>query len=609
MHYFENAHNFRLEGNAYLDQSSHVYINATRSGFDRLEEVTLKEVFRDSSAREILRCFEGTRMAHRESIACWGKGEWRTMNTRVMWMDGPAGVGKSTVAQTWADELCNRLSAAIFLSRENGWNQAIKLIPTIAFQLATKYSSYRVAVEKAITRNPLILDAKSVDTQFQELIVRPILESDVEDQGAMEDTIIIIDGLDECGALSKAVNQFQAQAAVINIITTSATNHTTPFLWGIFSRPETHIINTFQSPQAISVTWRLTLPLKAPNVNQDIEAYFRCAFGTIRRKYSSIPSKWPSQKSLTQLVNQSDGLFIYATSATRYIERNIGTSRLGPQERLHLLLEPEEGKRAKLSKLDQLYLLIMDQIPRDILSDTLLILCAQDYMTKYAHTIHVRPTIPILSSLLDFSQPVFHDATSPLHSVLQEYIREGASHPSLRFFHASFTDFLTNVERSQRDYYIHATQNCTLFYSACVYILSRPRPLMVRRHPLYTDNYKDQEEKDIGVRQAALRILVSLPYFVDYFHLSEHPNILDQLTKIDWNLEARSYRISIRADIVAYFSRQIPVKWRSQIVKPKTWFYKIMFRAFGPPLGIIFVFGSGDKKALLLDNYLEPYQR
>lgn len=391
-------------------------------------------------------------------------------------MDGPAGVGKSSVAQTWADEMEGLLSATFFFFCANGWNEAIKLFPTIAYQLAIKYGSYRAALDSAITRDPLILD-KSLSVQFQVLIVQPILESSPEDQNAMADTVIVIDGFDECAALNETLDSSQTQVQIIDIITTSALNDTSPFLWGVFSRPEMHILAALQATPAVDVTWRLTLPLKALKADEDIKAYLENAFETIRWKYPSIPPSWPSEESLTQLVAQADGLFIYSTSVTRFIEQNNEGSRLGPKEWLQLLLEPEQGMHAKLSKVDQLYILIMDQIPEHTLPNTLLILYAYHYLRTQRP---IWSTVPILSSLLGFSQPTFDDAISPLRAILQEY--SNGDHKLLRFYHTSFTDFLADSARCQARYYIRTNKIWAQFFSACVDILCLPLPSVSGRH-------------------------------------------------------------------------------------------------------------------------------
>ncbi|KAJ3557795.1 hypothetical protein NP233_g11654 [Leucocoprinus birnbaumii] len=321
------------------------------------------------------------------------------------------------------------------------------------------------------------------------------------------------------------------------------------------------------------------------------------------------------------LGERADGLFIYATSAIRYIEQNTGGSRLGPEERLQVLLRPdEEGQHAKLSKLDRLYLLIMDQIPKETLPSTLVILYAYDYLSvvRSGSSRKIWLTIPVISSVLGLSQPAFYDAISPLCSVLQEYTQQGMSHPSLQFFHSSFTEFLANPARSQANYHIQTNEICTLFYSACVDVLCQPPPAVSKRHSRYKD-YESQEQKEIVVRQAAFTILFSIPSWVEYFRLSEHPDILAKMTQIDWNLHARAYEASALLQIYTYstISKQIPWNWRPQIIRPKKGFHQLIYKVLGPFIGdklVLkrtdkFVLGRGDKKALIDGSDLKPYHR
>lgn len=55
------------------------------------------------------------------------------------------------------------------------------------------------------------------------------------------------------------------------------------------------------------------------------------------------------------------------------------------------------------------------------------------------------------------------------------------------------------------------------------------------------DDFNNQEQKEIVVRQAAFYTLFDLPYQVDYFNLCEHSDILEKMTQIDWNLHTNVY--------------------------------------------------------------------
>jgi hypothetical protein len=436
-------------------------IETPGSGFEKLTTVALEQALRDSSASERPRCLEDTRVEHLRNLTSWGEGEWKTQQRRVFWMDGPAGVGKSAIAQTWVDTLDVKFAAAFFFSRANRWNQAEKFWPTISYQLSTKYSSFRQAVDTTIIRDPLVLSSsKSTEAQFQDLIVKPLHASSPKDRKALTNAIIVIDGLDECSSE-------EAQRLIIKLVTTSAATGTTSFLWAFFTRPESHILSAFVSGHAPKVCWHLTLPVHSPDSDKDIRTFLCEAFQMIRAKYPFIDASWPLEEDFDRLVKQCDGLFAYATNAMRFIDKGQGSPQLGPEERFQLLLKSGEGSRAPLPKLDQLYLLIMDQVPKDTLPTTLLILCANQYIHSGARG------IPHLSALFGFSQQAIFDAVEALYSVIE--ITRGP-HPSPKYYHASFTDFLTTPERSTSKYCINTRDVFLRLYDACLDAAIRPLP-------------------------------------------------------------------------------------------------------------------------------------
>jgi hypothetical protein len=299
-----------------------------------------------------------------------------------------------------------------------------------------------------------------MDAQFQDLIVKPLHASSSKDRKALTNAIIVIDGLDECSSED-------AQRLIINVIATSAATGTTSFLWAFFTRPESHILSAFASGHAPKVCWHLTLPVHSPDSDKDIQTFLRDAFQMIRAKYPFIDALWPPQEDFDQLVKQCDGLFAYATNAMRFIDKGPGSPQLGPEERFHFLLKSDKGPRAQLPKLDQLYLLVMDQVPKDTLPTTLLILCANQ---------HIRPdsrTIPYLSALFGFSQSAIFDAVETLYSVIEI---TGKPNPSLKYYHASFTDFLTTPERSTSEYCINTRDVFLRLYDACLNAAIRQLP-------------------------------------------------------------------------------------------------------------------------------------
>ena len=80
-------------------------------------------------------CLKGTRKEVLWEIECWLMGE---RNQRVFWLNGLAGTGKSTIAQTFAEMSFadGKLGASFFCSRDFEDRSDLQMIfPTLAFAI------------------------------------------------------------------------------------------------------------------------------------------------------------------------------------------------------------------------------------------------------------------------------------------------------------------------------------------------------------------------------------------------------------------------------------------------------------------------------------------
>lgn len=401
------------------------------SGLKVLLNASYPEASHDSSCHP-LSCFPGTRVRYIEDIVGWGLTTATKRDTQMLWMEGPAGVGKSSVAQSCAKKVGDKLAAAFFFSRPNGRDLSTHLFPSIAYQLTTKLPPYRDKLDKKIFYDPSLVN-KSIDVQFRELIVAPICE--LKDEGKLvTEGIIIIDGLDECA-------EEDAQCDIIDVISTSVRNRTTPLVWCIFSRPEPHIVAQFDGPQIQKLCWKLTLPV-SHDADGDVELYIRDGFRKIRSKYG-IPSTalWPSEGDIRELVRRSKGLFIYPTSVIRFVSEG---GPLGPGEQLRLVLQLRtESTSNPWSHLDAFYTLIMIGIPGEMLANALKLLSIA-YVHVYGQ--YYKDSVTILG----LSLPNYCAALSKLHSVAKLTFQPDGTPLEIKFYHASFTDFLGSRGRSGR---------------------------------------------------------------------------------------------------------------------------------------------------------------
>ena len=384
----------------------------------------------------------------------------------MYWMRGPAGVGKSSIAQTCAEQLKNtgRLGAAFFFT-VNQHNNPWHLFTTIAYELTTMLPDYRVAVDERISKDKNVVD-KRLPSQFESFIVEPLQE--LKKQGKrIQPKAIFIDGLDEC--LGEAT-----RAEIIEIIASSVRAKSTPFCWAIFSRAEPRIVSTFNQDSVASVTHSVVLSISR-EADAEIEMYLRGEFRNIleRRDRRKLLSVWPSDSDIKSLVNAADGLFAHPAALLRHVAYPPDWQfRKRLQSVLNALSGPGKRSCAPLFfQLDALYVHIMNQIPSSILlSAQLLLYFVMFYLSPRAterpssvavgcclfgsHHLHAviayEVSFDTLSSIdprIDFTRS-FYDQ--------DQWFRLGVSirnhllrvHGLLRFYHKSFYDFLRDPARS-----------------------------------------------------------------------------------------------------------------------------------------------------------------
>ncbi|KAF9445087.1 hypothetical protein P691DRAFT_676355 [Macrolepiota fuliginosa MF-IS2] len=411
----------------------------------------------DSSAREYAaKCYPGTRKQRIRQFTSWASAFITRQDRRfcMTWMSGPAGVGKSALAQSCAETLGkDKMGAAFFFSRFNRRDDPNRLVPTIAYQIAMVFEQVARILDAKIRKDPSLL-SKTIEVQFTELVVLPLLQVRMQDKGVY-DRLVIIDGLDECSGDN-------AQRIIVETIATAVRRYgdDLPLLWAFFSRPEPHIVRTFASTDISPLCLLTTLPI-SETTNKEMELYLRGGFNEIRRQRPYLPSPWPSEDDFSALVEKANGFFAYASTATKFIG---DPEALDPEERLRIVLalRSKAGSRTgdhpnPMADLDMLYILLMQQIPKDVRPITLAIFLLlqlthqRHYETSF--DTEVATSVPVLASFVGLSFQSFDAALSKLHSVLRLDFQHGVPWQII-FEHASFMEFLDNSKRCGSDFWI-----------------------------------------------------------------------------------------------------------------------------------------------------------
>ncbi|KAF9443639.1 hypothetical protein P691DRAFT_797269 [Macrolepiota fuliginosa MF-IS2] len=354
---FSGAQNFVVSNGQFIDQN----IDAEATGIDILLEASNPDAAYNSS--------------YVEDIADWAVPAMDVdVPLPLFWMKGPAGVGKSAIAQTCVERLqdLGKLGAAFFFS-VNGCDKAVQFFPTIAYQLSTEIPDYRSLVNQRIRHDKTIVD-KTMAVQFNSLIVEPFQELRRNEKDIGKRIPIFIDGLDECESVD-------AQCEIIEIIAAAARDGRTTFCWAFFSRPESHIEATFAIADIAQVTCTVQLPVSR-DADSEIELYLRSGFENVLRRCNvRMQSQWPSSEDLQTLIQNAGGLFVYAATALRVVAQ----PGFLPEESLRAILttSPDRGNistidsapKSPFVELDTFYMVIMRRIPSEILPAVLL-LCA-----------------------------------------------------------------------------------------------------------------------------------------------------------------------------------------------------------------------------------------
>jgi len=122
-------------------------------GIDILYEASNPGAAFDSQDHCDRHCFPGTREQYIADITNWIT-ESVDPPSSMYWMRGPAGVGKSAIAQTCAEKLkdTGHLGAAFFFTVKK-YDNPLCLFTSIAYQLTTALPDYRAAMTKYVLEN------------------------------------------------------------------------------------------------------------------------------------------------------------------------------------------------------------------------------------------------------------------------------------------------------------------------------------------------------------------------------------------------------------------------------------------------------------------------
>jgi len=356
----------------------------------------------------------------------------------VYWLNGLAGTGKSTIAQTTAERLFadGRLGASFFCSRDFKDRSDLRFVfPTLSFQLAYRYPDFRSTLVSLLQSNPEI-GYESLHNQMESLIVTPLKEKGIL-------TVIVIDALDEC-------TDNEPQSAILSVMG-RLVEEIPKVKFFITGRPEPRIRSGFRLQLLRPLTEVFVLhAVEHSIVDADIRRFLETRLSDLAQRFNL--DKWPSEEHIGLLCQRAAGLFVYAVATIKFLDHKL----YPPTRRLDVIINlPEstihEGQTEFKSNttLDSLYTSIL-QMALDFggedpeayskvqsIIGTVILLVNPLPLSAVAELIgleaeEVMRILTLVQSLLvlneDPSQPV-----KPFHKSFPDYITDSSCCLSKRF--------------------------------------------------------------------------------------------------------------------------------------------------------------------------------
>jgi len=346
----------------------------------------------------------------------------------VFWLNGLAGTGKTTIAQTIAERVFTdgRLGASFFCSRDSEDRSNLKLIfPTLALQLALKYPDFRSALIPLLQSNPRIVRGSLWD-QMQHLLVEPLQSADVL-------TVIVVDALDECkdedpeSAILLVLGRWVSEIPGVKFLITS--------------RPETHITNGFRGPLLKDATDVFVLhEVERRTVDDDIRRFFKYELSVLPRR----PGDWPTGGQLDLLCRRATGFFLFAVATVTFLRHMF----LPPQYQLGIIMESPENTVHE-GRGNMIFHAGFDSFYSSALRATFLENDAEDNaMARSVLSALVLVMNPLSPSAISALVRIDRDFVLSLLGSIQSLVAlpEDLDHP-VQLFHKSFADFITDRTR------------------------------------------------------------------------------------------------------------------------------------------------------------------
>ncbi|CAG8425328.1 unnamed protein product [Penicillium salamii] len=366
-------------------------------------------------------CYGDTRREVLQTIQDWVQDEH---GSRVFWLSGMAGTGKSTIARTVAGKFHGQgyLGASFFfLKGQDDRAKTEKFFSTLARGLAETISGFDECIYESIQGSEN-LHHKSLKHQWESMIFRPLetLESSLLGTEAVPAIIRLF------------LEAKELQRIQLRILVTS--------------RNEKHIIDSLRGEQNVAHLSLEDSP-QARTTKRDISVYIDHELSEIAN--SKKLRDWPEAKQTEDLLQWSGNLFIAAATVCRFLEKSDF-----PDDKLKGFLRGNKTTDTEEDTIDYMYRHLLETAAdcpdREMFLGHFQAVVGAILVSKEPMSVSE------MAKFLGLDTRLITFILKRLGSVL---IVPGDSNLAVQIFHLSFRDFILDKNRCKdARFFIHEAQ-------------------------------------------------------------------------------------------------------------------------------------------------------
>jgi hypothetical protein len=397
-------------------------------------------------------CLPGTRKEVIDEISNWVNND-SDDTPRIFFLTGFAGAGKSAIAHAVAhlfDGLGRLGSSYCFDAADQAERSPDKVFSTIARDLADLDPELKASLWQVVRGKRSLRNTRAAREQFQRFILDPA--TGLKTIGPI---VIVIDALDESGDPA-------SRQVILSILAGKAADLPSNFRVLVTGRAERDIRDALDGKQHV-----ISKHMETIDANNDIFFFVQTQLCDV----AELEQKWPKSHWCQMLVDKSEGLFQWASTACRFIKGD-GEKVLDPVKQLGILVS-SASRSAQRSQLDELYTRILKRIFET--NDTDLMGCFRSVMgcmLAAKEPLSISALQKLCSDKESANGNVVGQIIRPLGSLLSGVAQESIP---IRLLHTSFRDFLTDRDRSGLFYIDTSSLHHTLTLSTLRVIMEELR--------------------------------------------------------------------------------------------------------------------------------------